>query len=174
MTLQTKRLTLVLSSTEDILQQIEQLSVEDRAQVSPVWLARIQSATESSPWTHGFTAVLREGGAQVGGAAFKGPPSEEGVVEIAYGIAPDHQGQGYATEAAEALTNFAFATGDVRVVCAHTLPENNASARVLTKCGFQNLGEVIDPEDGNVWRWERARSETPVVQSPSTEGLCIL
>ena len=155
MTLQTKRLTLVLSSTEDVLQQIEQMSAEDRAQVSPVWLARIQTATESSPWTHGFIAVLREGGAQIGGAAFKGPPSEEGVVEIAYGIAPEHQGRGYATEAADALTAFAFQSDDVRVVCAHTKPDNEASARVLAKCGFRFVGEVFEPEDGNVLRWER-------------------
>ena len=152
MTLQSKRLTLVLNAKEDIL--IEQLSSKNRAQVSPVWLARIQAAAESNPWTHGFAIMLREGGVPVGHAAFKGPPTDEGVVEIAYGIAPDHQGQGYATEAAEALTNFAFATGRVRVVCAHTKPDNVASARVLIKCGFQNLGEVIDPEDGNVWRWE--------------------
>ena len=154
MNLQTARLTLVLNSMEELRRQLEQMSEEDRAQVSPVWLARIQTATESSPWTHGFTAVLREGGTQVGGAAFKGPPFEDGVVEIAYGIAPEHQGQGYATEAAEALTNFAYQSGRVRVVRAHTKPDNVASARVLIKCGFQNLGEVIDPEDGNVCRWE--------------------
>jgi RimJ/RimL family protein N-acetyltransferase len=31
----------------------------------------------------------------------------------------------------------------------------NASARVLAKCGFRRVGEVIDPEDGLVWRWEK-------------------
>ena len=77
-------------------------------------------------------------------------------MEIAYGIAPEHQGKGYATEAAEALTAYAFGSGQVRVVRAHTLPESNASGRVLTKCGFRNIGEVIDPEDGLVWRWEKA------------------
>ena len=168
MILQTKRLTFVLSSTEDILQQIEQLSAEDRGQVSPVWLARVQTATEPSPWTHGFAIVLRDGGVPVGHAAFKGPPTDEGVVEIAYGIAPDHQGQGYATEAAKALTIFAFATGCIRVVCAHTKPEGVASARVLAKCGFQNLGEVIDPEDGNVWRWETNRGSSS--NHPSNES----
>ena len=39
---------------------------------------------------------------------------------------------------------------------AHTLPTPNASTRVLAKCCFQYIGEVIDPEDGLVWRWERA------------------
>ena len=62
---------------------------------------------------------------------------------------------GYATEAAQSLTEYAFSSGKVRVVRAHTLPEPNASTRVLTKCGFRRIGEVIDPEDGLVWRWER-------------------
>jgi len=28
-------------------------------------------------------------------------------------------------------------------------------ARVLECCGFECVGEVMDPEDGLVWRWER-------------------
>jgi ribosomal-protein-alanine N-acetyltransferase len=43
----------------------------------------------------------------------------------------------------------------VRLVRAHTLPEPNASTRVLQKCGFVHVGEVMDPEDGRVWRWQR-------------------
>lgn len=103
--------------------------------------------------------MLSDGGTEIGHAAFKGPPTEAGVVEIAYRIAPEYRGQGYATEAADALTNFAFRSDGVRVVCAHTLPQNSASTRVLTKCGFRQLGEVLDPEDGNVCRWERTKVE---------------
>ena len=77
------------------------------------------------------------------------------LVEIAYGIVPGYQGQGYATEAAAALVEFAFGSGQVSAVRAHTVPTTNASTRVLKKCGFQCLGEVDDPEDGVVWRWER-------------------
>jgi RimJ/RimL family protein N-acetyltransferase len=79
------------------------------------------------------------------------------MVEIAYGIVSDHQGKGYATEAAHALVDFAFRSGLVRLVLAHTLPESNASARVLIKCGFSHIGEVIDPEDGLIWRWEKTK-----------------
>jgi len=43
----------------------------------------------------------------------------------------------------------------VRLIRAHTLPEPNASTRVLQKCGFEQVGEVTDAEDGLVWRWER-------------------
>jgi RimJ/RimL family protein N-acetyltransferase len=77
------------------------------------------------------------------------------MAEIAYGVNPEYQGKGYATEAAAALVSYALGTGQARVVRAHTLPEPNASTRVLSKCGFRQVGEVIDPEDGLVWRWER-------------------
>ncbi len=37
---------------------------------------------------------------------------------------------------------------------AHTLPDGIASQRVLLKAGFEKIGEVVDPEDGVVWRFE--------------------
>jgi hypothetical protein len=36
-----------------------------------------------------------------------------------------------------------------------TLPEENASNKALKRNGFGFAGEVDDPEDGLVWRWER-------------------
>src|SRR5205085_148121 len=113
------------------------------------------ASDDADPWRHGFSMVHRDTGHTVGTCCFKGPPAD-GFVEIAYGVDPDHRCKGYATEAAEALTNFAF-TQNVPTVIAHTLPEANASTPVLTKCGFAHLGEVIDPEDGLVWRWERKK-----------------
>jgi ribosomal-protein-alanine N-acetyltransferase len=80
------------------------------------------------------------------------------MVEIAYGVAPGYEGRGYATEVAEALVNHAFLQPQVRLTRAHTLPERNASGRVLEKCGFQFVGPVTDPEDGLVWRWEKPKA----------------
>ena len=113
-----------------------------------------ESATSADPWIHGFEMIRRADGAVVGSCGFKGPPTSEGIVEIAYSVTPEHQGNGYATEAAQGLVSFAFSQDPVNLVRAHTLPEKNASTRVLTKCGFRRIGEVIDPDDGLVWRWE--------------------
>jgi [ribosomal protein S5]-alanine N-acetyltransferase len=123
-------------------------------ELSPAWLAELEAATEADPWKHGFALLHPASGTVVGVASFKGPPDEAGVVEIAYGIAPGYRGRGFATEAARALTRYALESGEVRVVLAHTLPEPNASTRVLAKCGFRYVDEVIDPEDGPVWRWQ--------------------
>ena len=124
-------------------------------EVSPAWVERLRATTSPDPWTLGFAVVHRDDERVVGSAGFKGPPDDDGVVEIAYGIAPGYQGRGLATEAAGALVAFALERVDVTSIRAHTLPENNASSRVLAKSGFQYLGEVVDPEDGLVWRWER-------------------
>jgi ribosomal-protein-alanine N-acetyltransferase len=154
MIIETERLRLVLDSTEAVLARIEAMSPADRAEVSPDWLAQLRDSPEPTPWTHGFAVVERTTGAAVGSCGYKGPPSSEGVVEIAYGVEPGSQGRGYAKEAAAALVEFALAASDVRVVRAHTRPENGPSARVLAACGFERVGEVMDPEDGLVWRWE--------------------
>ena len=126
-------------------------------EVSPAWLVRLRASMAADPWVDGFAIVHRESPSVIGTVGFKGPPDEHGVVEIAYGIVRVFQGRGYATEAAEAAVAFAFGSGQVRLVRAHTLPTLNASTRVLAKCGFKRTGEVEDPEDGLVWRWERGQ-----------------
>ena len=122
---------------------------------SPEYLAEIQSATAADPWRLGFVVVLEEERIVIGMCGFKGPPDGAGMAEIAYGIAPAWQGKGFATRAAKELIDFARSSGLVAMLRAHTLPEPNASTRVLGKCAFQRIGEVNDPADGLVWRWER-------------------
>jgi ribosomal-protein-alanine N-acetyltransferase len=151
----TQNLKLVRQTLEGIHAMLDAMTPSERAQVSDDWLERLRAATPGDPWIYGFSIVHRENEAAVGTCGFVAPPSVDGVVEIAYGVAPEHQGKGYATEAAQALTDYAFASGEVRTVMAHTLPEPNASTRVLSKCGFRRVGEVMHPEDGLVWRWEK-------------------
>jgi RimJ/RimL family protein N-acetyltransferase len=125
--------------------------------VSPAWTASLRTIQGSDPWRIGFGVIDKESRTVIGGASFKGPPDTNGVVEIAYGIVPSFEGRGYATEAARALVDFARRDEKVRQIIAHTMPEANASTHVLKKCGFTFAGEVIDPEDGRVWRWEYAK-----------------
>ena len=122
--------------------------------VSPAWTASLRTIQSSDPWRLGFGVIDKETRTVIGAASFKGPPDTNGTVEIAYGIVPSFEGRGYATEAARALVEYAQRDEKVRQIIAHTMPEANASTRVLKKCGFAFAGEVIDPEDGRVWRWE--------------------
>lgn len=108
-----------------------------------------------APWDGYFA---REGSARrvVGAGGFKGEPDGQRAVEIAYFTFPGDEGRGVASALAAALVEIARAAEDeVALVRAHTLPEHNASCRILEKLEFQHVGAVIDPEDGPVWRWER-------------------
>jgi RimJ/RimL family protein N-acetyltransferase/ribosomal protein S18 acetylase RimI-like enzyme len=155
--IESRRLKLVPQTLEDVRAQIERMSATQKAELSPAWLAQLESPSVDL-WTWGFAIVLRDTEAVIGTCGFKGPPDSDGMVEIAYGVTPASEGRGFATEAAEALVTFAFGSGRVRVVRAHTFSHANASARVLTKCGFRAVGEVDDPDDGLVWRWEIGRA----------------
>jgi ribosomal-protein-alanine N-acetyltransferase len=155
MELLTPRLKIVLQTREEVERMIAGMSEYEKAQISPVWRAQLRDSTAPDPWVQAFRVVLRETDSVVGGCSFKGPPVD-GVVEIAYGIDSEHQGKGYATEAAQALVKFAADCGEVRLVVAHAFLAGAASQRVLTKCGFRYVGEVVDPEDGPVARFETA------------------
>ena len=146
------KITLTPSRPEDILKHYEGGFPPE---VSPAWIEKLLAARGPDPWVLGFHVVDTRSHALVGSAGFKGEPDDGGVVEIAYGIDEAFRGLGYATAAARALVDFAFADPRVRLVCAHTLPAAGASVRVLEKCGFSRVADVIDPEDGLVWRFER-------------------
>ena len=124
-------------------------------EVSESFRARLRDNVAADPWLDGFGIVQLKELRLIGLCSYVGPPDAEGAVEIAYAIAPGFEGQGYATEAAKLLVEHAFASGRVRRVRAHTLPEHNASTRVLKKCGFQYYAELIDEINGPIWRWEK-------------------
>lgn len=109
---------------------------------------------DSDPVWSGFLAVDACTEEIVGSCAFKGPPAPDGSVEIAYFTFPPFERQGFGTAMAAKLVEIALSSGRVECVLAHTLPERNACTRILEKLGFRCGGEVIDPEDGLVWRWE--------------------
>ena len=90
----------------------------------------------------------------VGTCAFKGAPDSVGLVEIAYMTFPAFERRGHAGAMTAALVAIA-ATGGASTAIAHTLPQENASNRALRRNGFVFAGQVDDPEDGPVWRWEK-------------------
>ncbi|HLH56658.1 MAG TPA: GNAT family N-acetyltransferase [Verrucomicrobiae bacterium] len=155
MHIETKSLKLVQLTLKEVRACVDAMGPAEKAELSAAWLELLRASTAPDPWVHGFSLVHRDSDIVVGKAGFTGPPAVDGAVEIAYGVFPIYQGKGYATEAAQALIAFAFSSERVHVVRAHTLLDSNASKRVLTKCGFQLIGEVVDPEDGLVLRWEK-------------------
>lgn len=79
-------------------------------------------------------------GNRLGELCFKGL-SANGTAEIGYGILPDFQNRGYATEAVKAVTNWALSQPGVNCITAETDADNLASQKVLLNCGFLATGE---------------------------------
>jgi RimJ/RimL family protein N-acetyltransferase len=63
-------------------------------------------------------------------------------IELGYWIERSHWGQGYATEAAQAVLELAKTLGHSRIHAGH-FTDNPASGRVLAKAGFQRTGEAV-------------------------------
>lgn len=68
------------------------------------------------------------------------PPQNEG--DIAYWLAKEHWGQGYATEAAHCMVTFGFETLKLKRIYAQCLQTNTASARVMQKAGLRYESQV--------------------------------
>lgn len=116
-------------------------------------LEKVKANPGSDMWWS-WLPLLKAENRLIGNGGYKGPP-QDGIVEIGYEVALAYRQQGYATEIALALVENAFTHADVHTVIAHTLPEENASVRVLRRCGFTFAGEVMDPEDGLIWTWKK-------------------
>jgi GNAT superfamily N-acetyltransferase len=87
----------------------------------------------------GETFVLVErGGDRLLGAAMYGPRADRpAAIEIACWIGEPHWGQGYGTEATQAIVDRAFADGRIGILWGANRVMNDRARRVIEKCGFQ-------------------------------------
>jgi RimJ/RimL family protein N-acetyltransferase len=89
--------------------------------------------------SHSFLVIRKQDGAVLGGSGFGGTAA---VAELGYSFGRAYWGRGYATEAVRALLDYAGPLG-LRQLDAYAFVENLASARVLEKAGFADLGVTI-------------------------------
>lgn len=117
------------------------------------------------PWI-GYLAIADE--TPVGTCGFKSPP-RDGRVEIAYFTFREFEGRGLASAMAAELVAMARRHRSSVVVAAQTLPERNASHRVLEKLGFRHVETIEHPEDGTVWEWQLS-GKTGTEQQHEADG----
>lgn len=67
-----------------------------------------------------------------------------GRAELGYWVAPDEQGEGYATEIATLCVRYAFEDRGLHKLSARVIDWNDASRRVLEKVGFEREGRLRD------------------------------
>ena len=126
-------------------------------------LDKVRQGPEQEGWWMWFVMLTAEHQhTLIGSAGYKGPPDERSAVEVGYGILPEFQCHGYATEATKALISRSNARDDVSIVAAETLPELKPSIKVMNKCGMSFVGPGAET---GVIRYEVTREAW--VASPS-------
>ncbi len=89
-----------------------------------------------------WACVLKESRKVIGFCGLK-YLTELNEVDVGFRFFPDYWGQGIATETCSACIAFGFETLNLERILGLVLPENNASIRVLEKCGMTRSGEVL-------------------------------
>ena len=101
------------------------------------------------PWVGYF--VVKENQI-VGTGGFTGQP-KNGSVEIAYWTFKAFEGQGIASYTCKELVAISKRTDPTLLITAKTMPEHNASTKILQKNGFEFAEIVQDHEIGDAWLW---------------------
>lgn len=98
---------------------------------------------------------LREPGSEghqlIGNCGIRMEHPDASEAEIGYELDPRFWGNGYATEAAQAIVRFGFQELDLHRISAWCIAENVASAHVLEKLGLRREGQLREKE------WMRGR-----------------
>jgi RimJ/RimL family protein N-acetyltransferase len=115
-------------------------------------LRRVQLAADPTrlPWS--VRAIVRRNDrVMIGFVNFHGPPGVNDIeaadaAELGWTVFSEHRRQGYATETARRLMDWARDEHGVRRFISSTTPENAPSLRVHDKLGFRRTGQVVDGE----------------------------
>ena len=142
MTIETERLLLYPISNEKIAALIEH---ETDAELKKAYTEMLQGCIHDPGnriwYTVWFMELKAHPDTIVGDFCFKGL-NKDGTVEIGYGLREGYCGNGYMTEALKTISEWALLQQGVSKVEAETDPDNIASQKVLSACGFIPTGTI--------------------------------
>ena len=142
MRVETERMYLYSLSDEEMRLVIEKESDPEMKQAYTEMLEGSLSNPDKRIWYAIWNMELKdESGIIVGDFCFKGL-SDDGVIEIGYGLKEEYRHYGYMTEAVKAITEWALSQENVKQVKAETDAENIASQKVLLQSGFISNGKM--------------------------------
>jgi [ribosomal protein S5]-alanine N-acetyltransferase len=93
-----------------------------------------------------FAVCKQDTGQLIGGCGFRIGERKKGVVTLGYTFNPQFWGNGFATEAAQAMIGLAGNLPGIHTVFATCDRENYASQKVLEKCGLEAVGMLAELE----------------------------
>ncbi len=123
------------------------------------WIPMTKKFPFDFMWYTNWEIILTSKSCSIGGIGFSGLPDDRGSTEIGYAIDQKYRGHGYATEALDALLQWAFQDNDLSFVRAETPCDNLASQSVLIANQFQQIDQktIHCPDPLEVFTWERHR-----------------
>jgi RimJ/RimL family protein N-acetyltransferase len=153
--METERLHIVPLTPEEFLRLLTEDYFDPDTQMAMEYLYQeTLTHIEKYRWYTNWQITLKEEDIVVGSACFKGEPDEDNQVEIGYGTDYRFRNQGYMTEAVKAMCEWAFSQPGVEAVIAETYSDNQASHRVLEKCGMSRFEHSC----GRIW-WRLRKSK---------------
>ena len=101
-----------------------------------------------------LAVLLHESGTLIGSCGVRRKPDDDTEADIGFELSPGHWGQGYATEAATAMVEFAFRELGLSRLSSWCIADNAASARVLEKLGMTQEGRLPTSEHFKGRDWD--------------------
>ncbi|MEZ5933958.1 MAG: GNAT family N-acetyltransferase [Alphaproteobacteria bacterium] len=118
----------------DAVKQTGQIPFPATKAAMQVWIRK-----HTGPGGYVYLLRRKSDGRSIGAVGFGGSSA---IAELGYALGRAYWGQGYATEAVIAMIQTARSLG-LGGLQAYSFVENPASARVLEKAGFANLGTIV-------------------------------
>ncbi|MGR5148687.1 GNAT family N-acetyltransferase [Photobacterium alginatilyticum] len=91
-----------------------------------------------------LTIIEKETGKSVGVTGFQVDQNDRSRAEVGYLLLPEYHGNGYGTESLQRLVQFAVEELHLSCLTATVTDGNEASCRVLEKCGFEFSQRIPD------------------------------
>lgn len=156
MRIETERL-IITEFTMDMAQAVHQNSLDEdnRRFVPDEVFETVEEAAETVAFLMGVYQtgdgplvypVLLKDGVYVG--YVQAIPMEDGTWEVGYHIGGDYTGRGYATEAVKAFLPVVMRERGIRRIAGICLADNQASVKVMERCGFIKEFEGVGPYQG--------------------------
>ena len=100
---------------------------------------------ESLPYV--LAIESKQTGELIGDTGINEVEGTKNEIEIGYTICKKYSGQGLATEAVKAMTDYAFSKFDAEIIYGRVMHGNEASVRVIEKNGYEFVKEEFGAED---------------------------
>lgn len=130
----------------DLKQWIPNESYEDIAEAKEA-INFYMECVDKKQLPYVLAIELKANGELIGDVGVNEVECSNNEVEIAYGICKRYSGNGYATEAVIALTDYIIHTFGISVLYGRVMNGNNASAKVMEKTGYKYYQKEFGAED---------------------------